>query len=76
MSIIVLVGQCHKSCLKLTLNGLNFWEFDESFIKSWKLIKDIFFKLMFNVMKTYMTFSMIYHFHVKNENWKSGKAYH
>ena len=38
----------------------NIFEFDESFIK--KVKKDIFSNLIFNILKIYMNFSMIYHF--------------
>ena len=30
-----------------------------------KVIKDIFSKLMFNILKSYMNFIMIYHFHLQ-----------
>ena len=42
-------------------------KFDESFIESYmkKVIKDIFSKLMFNILKNYMIFTTIYHFHLK-----------
>ena len=38
----------------------NIFEFDESFIK--KVKKDIFSNLIFNILKNYMNFTMIYHF--------------
>ena len=42
-------------------------QFNEDFIKNYneKLMKDIFFKLMFNIMKNYINFIMIYHFYLK-----------
>ena len=33
-----------------------------------KMMKDIFWKLIFNMLKNYMNFIMIYHFNQKNEN--------
>ena len=38
----------------------NIFEFDESFKK--KVKKDIFSNLIFNILKNYMNFPMIYHF--------------
>ena len=42
-------------------------KFDESFLKSHneESIKDIFLKLTFNILKDYVTFTIIYHFHPK-----------
>ena len=42
-------------------------KFDESFIKSYneKVMKDIFLKLTFNILKNCMTFIMIHHFPLK-----------
>ena len=43
-------------------------KFNEDFIKKTimkKVVKDIFWKLMFNLMKYYMNFIMIYQFHLK-----------
>ena len=43
-------------------------QFNEDFIKKAimkKVIKDIFAKLMFNMLKNYMNFIMIYHFYEK-----------
>ena len=42
-------------------------QFNEDFIKNYneKLMKDIFFKLTFNIMKNYINFIMIYHFYLK-----------
>ena len=42
-------------------------QFDKDFIKiiMKKVIKDIFLKLMFNILKNNMTFTMIYHFYLK-----------
>ena len=37
-----------------------------------KAIKDIFSKLMFNILKNYMNFVMIYHFYEKE--WKLKKS--
>ena len=39
-------------------------QFNEDFIKAIikKVMKDIFLKLIFNILKTYMNFIMIYHF--------------
>ena len=39
-------------------------QFNEDFIKATikKVMKDIFLKLIFNILKTYMNFIMIYHF--------------
>ena len=52
-------------------------QFNEDFTKNnmKKVMKDIFLKLMFNILKKYMNFIMTYHFFPrKNENWKSRKA--
>ena len=43
-------------------------QFNEDFIKKTimkKVTKDIFSKLMFNILKNYMNFIMIYHFYLK-----------
>ena len=56
------------------VNNLNNFEwiednslFNEDFIKTImkKVIKDIFLKLMFNILKIYIIFTMIYHFCLK-----------
>ena len=52
-------------------------EFDESFIKSYiikKVMKDIFLKLMFNILENYITFIMIYHFYLKERKLKKSKS--
>ena len=45
-------------------------QFNEDFIKTMmeKVMKDIFLNLMFNILKNYMNFIMIYHFTRRNEN--------
>ena len=59
---------------KLSVNNFTWIEdtsrFNEDFIKGImkKVMKDIFPKLLFNILKNYMTFIMIYHF-----NWKESK---
>ena len=64
---------------KLPVNAFksveNTSEFDENFIKSEIVIKGIFLRLMFNILKNYMGYIMIYHFYSKNENWESWKTY-
>ena len=42
-------------------------QFNKDFIKIYKkkVMKDIFLKLMFNILKNYMNFIMIYHFYQK-----------
>ena len=56
---------------KLTVNKFEWIEntsqFNEDFIKNIlkKVIKDIFSKLMFNTLKNYMNFIIIYHFYQK-----------
>ena len=58
---------------KLPVNGSQ-WvedisEFDENFIKSYKQEKDggygVFLNLIFNILKNYMIFGIIYHFYLK-----------
>ena len=39
-----------------------------------KVIKDIFLKLMFNILKNYMKFIMIDHFYQKERNFKKSKS--
>ena len=43
------------------------FQFNEGFIKSFnkKMMKDIFSKLIFIILKNYMNFIMIYHFYLK-----------
>ena len=41
-----------------------------------KVIKDIFLKLMFNILKIYITSQWFTIFTWKNENWKSRKTFH
>ena len=62
---------CQAMSQKLPVNNFE-WikdasQFNENFIKTImkKLMKDIFFKLMFNVLKNYTNFIMIYHFYQK-----------
>ena len=67
-------GQCLKNCLWAILIGLK-KHFNVIEIL-WKLsmkisIKDIFVKLMFNILKYYMTFTMNYHLYLKE--WKFKK---
>ena len=55
---------------KLPVNNFEWIEdtsqFNEDFIKSCtEAMKDIFLKLMFNILKNYMKFVMIYHFSQK-----------
>ena len=47
-------------------------QFNEDFIKTIikKMMKDILLKLMFNILKNYMNFIMIYHFHQKKRKIK------
>ena len=41
-------------------------QFNEDFIKKYnEVMKDIFSKLMFNILKNYINFIMIYHFYQK-----------
>ena len=49
------------------MNENKSYEFNKDFIKPIvkKVIKDIFLKLMFNILKDYMNFIMIYHFYQK-----------
>ena len=56
---------------KLLLNNFE-WikdtsQFNKDFIKNYdeKAMKDIFLKLVFNILKNYMTFTMIYFFYMK-----------
>ena len=59
---------------KLSVNNFTWIEdtsrFNKDFIKGImkKVMKDIFPKLLFNILKNYMNFIMIYHF-----NWKESK---
>ena len=54
---------------KLPVNNFGWIEdtsqFNEDFIKTImkKVIKDIFLKLMFSILKNYMTLTMVYHFY-------------
>ena len=52
---------------KLPVNNLEWIEdtshINEDFIK--KVMEDIFLKLMFNILKNYMNFTMIYHFYLR-----------
>ena len=50
-------------------------QFNEDFIKkiTKKVMKDIFSKLMFNILENYMTFTMIYHFQLKKRRLKASK---
>ena len=54
-------------------------QFNEEFINEQrvyvmkKFMKDIFLKLMFNMLKNYMNFLMIYDFHWKQWKWKKLK---
>ena len=43
-------------------------QFNEDFIKNYGEESDIFWKLMFNILKTYMNFRMVYHFYKNNED--------
>ena len=65
---------------KLPVNGSQ-WvedisEFDENFIKSYKQENDggyrVFLNLIFNILKNYMIFGIIYHFYLKE--WKLKKS--
>ena len=40
-------------------------QFNEVFIKRKKVMKNIFLKLMFNILKKYLKFIIFYHFHLK-----------
>ena len=50
-------------------------QFNEYFIKNYKkkVTKDIFMKLMFNTLKNYMNFIMVYHFYLKERKLKKSK---
>ena len=41
-------------------------EFNQSFIESYNEENNIFLMLMFNILKNCMTFTMIYHFYLKD----------
>ena len=53
-------------------------EFNEDLINTImkKVMKNIFTKLIFNILKNYLTFTMVYIFAWKNENLKSQKAFY
>ena len=56
---------------KLPLNNFEWMkhtsQFNKDFIKNYdeKAMKDIFLKLVFNILKNYMSFTMIYFFYMK-----------
>ena len=56
---------------KLPVNGFKWVEepsqFNEDFIKTImkKFMKDIFLNFMFNTLRNYMAFTMVYHFYLK-----------
>ena len=57
---------------KLPVNNFEWIEdtsqFNEDFIKNYNEESDagyIFLKFMFNILKNYMTFTMVYHFYLK-----------
>ena len=58
---------------KLPVNNFEWIEdtsqFNEDFIKTImkKVMNDIFLKLIFNILKNYMSFIMIYHIYLKKE---------
>ena len=77
MQIIYIDRQCHK---KLPLNNFR-WvedisEFNQNFIKSYmmKVTKDIFLKVMFNILKIYIFSTMIYPFYLKEWKLKRSKS--
>ena len=51
-------------------------KFNEDFIKNYneKVMKKIFLKLMFNILKNSMNFIMIYHFYQKERKLKKSKS--
>ena len=66
---------------KLPVNGLtwvkNTCQFIKDFIENYNGdTKDIFLKLMFNIPKTYMTFTKILHFYQKEWKLKKLKYFH
>ena len=67
---------------KLSVNNFTWIEdtsrFNEDFIKGImkKVMKDIFPKLLFNILKNYMNFIMIYHFNWKESNLKTEYVVH
>ena len=62
-----MIEQCHKSFQKSFEWITDISQFNEDFIKNYskKVMKDIFLKLMFNILKNYVNLIMIYHFYQK-----------
>ena len=64
---------------KFPLNGFkwveNPFQFNKDFKKSYNKESDegYFLKLMFNILKNYMIFAMIYHFYQKESKLKNSK---
>ena len=60
---------------KLPVNNFEWikdtFQFNEDFIKNYNEKSDIFLKLMFNILKNYINFIMIYHFYLKE--WRLNK---
>ena len=63
---------------KLLVNTIKYAsQFNEDFMENYDEesdMKDIFLKLIFNTLKIYIIVTMIYHFTLKNENWKNSKS--
>ena len=57
---------------KLPVNNFEWikdtFSFNEDFIKNFSFKKDIFLKLMFNILQNYMSFIVIYHFYQKENS--------
>ena len=72
--IVYMDGQCHKSCLQMVLSGFkihpNLLKISEKAAKKVET-NDIFLKLMFNILRIYVTFTMIYYFYLTE--WKLKK---
>ena len=63
---------------KLPVNNFQWNEdtsqLNEDFIKNYNEEIEIFLKLMFNILKNYIAFTMIYHFHLKGWRLKKLKS--
>ena len=53
-----MVGKCHKNDLLMNLSEFKIFP---NLVTMKTVVKDILLKLLFNIMKTYMNFLMIYH---------------
>ena len=73
------VNNLHGWAMSQELSVNNFeWikdtaQFNEDLIKNYR-IDDIFLKLIFNILKSYMIFTMIYHFYQKKTKLKQSKS--